>query len=86
MSPEQQRWAAVLSAPGVVALAGLTGLEASGVRVYGMTVDGVHIIVPRGAHVPAVDGVNMVVHESRRFGPEDVLPRRPPVVTSPGLR
>jgi hypothetical protein len=69
----------VLSAPGLVGLCGLTGLEVH--RVKGFETDAVHIAVPRGHHVPSVAGVELVVHESRRFTRSDLLPWLLPVVT-----
>jgi hypothetical protein len=74
----QKQWAAVLSTPEPVALCGLTTLVNSGVR--GVDADSIHILVERGARVLAIDGVEVSVHESRRFSPEDVIQRQPPTV------
>jgi hypothetical protein len=78
LSRAQARWAAVLSAPGLVGLCALTAFEVH--RVKGFETDTVHIVVPRGHHVPEVDGVDVDVHESRRFTKLDLLPWLLPVV------
>jgi hypothetical protein len=62
------RWVALLAAGPCAALAAWTAIELQGVR--GWSRPGVHIVVPRGRHVPALPGV--VVHESRRHGPADI--------------
>lgn len=76
LTPEQLRWAAVLNSGG--ALAGPTAAAGWGLEGYDDAA--VHVVVPRGAKVPPLDGV--VVHESRRFDPaRDTHPtRRPPRV------
>jgi hypothetical protein len=79
LSRGQRHWAAVLSAPGLAGLCGLSGLDVH--RVRGFETDAVHLLVPRGHHVPAVAGVELVVHESRRFAAADLLPWLLPVVT-----
>jgi hypothetical protein len=73
---EQLEWAAVLNSGG--ALAGVTGAASHG--LVGYDAEQVHVVVPRGAHVPRLDGV--IVHESRRFdATADCHPlRRPRVV------
>jgi hypothetical protein len=78
LSRAEARWAAVLSAPGLVGLCALTAFEVHGVK--GFDTDVVDIVVPRGHHVPTVEGVHVAVHESRRFSRLDVLPWLLPVV------
>lgn len=78
----QAEWAAVLSGPGLVALAGLTSLTKLGVRP--LPCAEVHLLVPRGSRVLRVPGVEVEVHESRRFAAADVLPRQPPVTDLAG--
>lgn len=75
----EQRLAAVLTAPWPVALCGVTGLSEWGVT--GFEVSAVHMVVTRGTRVLPLPGVDVVVHESRRFSGEDVVVRagRPPV-------
>lgn len=79
LTPAQEEWAAVLSAWGPVALAGLTAMTKLGVR--GWETSDVHILIRRGATVLPVPGVNVVIHESRRFQTADILPRHPPVTS-----
>jgi len=59
----QQLWAALLSAPCVAALAGLTVLELN--RVRGFSSEAVHLLVPHGRRVLAVPGVDLAVHPVR---------------------
>ena len=80
LTRDQQRWAVDLSAPGPHAMCGLTALEMWGVA--GFEVDGVHLVVPRGGHVLPVAGVEVIVHESRRFCADDVVHGRAPQLTS----
>lgn len=61
----QMMWAAVLSCRGLVALCGLTAFERHG--VIGLVDEEVHILVAKGARPIPVPGVQIVVHESRRF-------------------
>lgn len=75
----QKRWTAVLSAQGAVALCGLTALECHG--VVGFETGVVHVLISRGARVVIVPGVEIAVHESRRFSAADVLPREPPITS-----
>jgi hypothetical protein len=42
-------------------------------RIRGFEADEVHILIVRGAKVMAVEDVNVVVHESRRFGAADAV-------------
>jgi very-short-patch-repair endonuclease len=48
--------------------------------IAGFGGEAVHIVVPRGARALRVPGVEVVVHESRRFSAADILPRLPPTV------
>lgn len=80
LTREQSLWAVDLSAPGLHALCGLTGMASWGVT--GFRSDEVHVLVPRGGHVLPVDGVAVDVHESRRFTEDDVSHGRAPAVTS----
>ncbi len=80
LTPEQARWAVVLSAAGPAATCGLTSLAQWKVR--GFETADVHVIVCRGARVLGVLGVNVVVHESRRFGPADIRTGSGPPSTS----
>ena len=70
LTPRQRLWAIGLSAQGIWAMCGLTVLEMCAVRGFATRV--VHILVARGFHVLPVADVEIHVHESRRFGPEDV--------------
>jgi hypothetical protein len=76
---EQARWAVVLSTTSLVALSSVTGLEVVGVKGFETTE--IHVLVPHGGRVLPVPGVTVVVHESRRFTAQDVLPRLPPVTS-----
>jgi len=76
LTPAQQLWAVDLSAPGLHAMAGLTAMQMWGVT--GFETDTVHTLVPRGGHVLPVAGVFVEVHESRRFGLDDVVHGRAP--------
>ena len=69
LTPRGELWAAVLGASGQVALGSWTGLALRGLR--GWNRPGIHLVVPRGAKPGYRRGV--VVHESRRFCPEDVV-------------
>jgi hypothetical protein len=80
LTREQSLWAVDLSAPGVHALGGLTGMASWGVT--GFETNSVHVLVPRGGHVLPVAGVSIVVHESRRFSETDIVHGRAPAVTS----
>jgi len=70
LTKEQARLAVYLSAQRPAALCSLTATEMCGLR--GFETEAVHILVRRGARVMPVPGVVTVVHESRRFGEEDV--------------
>jgi len=63
LTPEQQRWAAVLTAGSRSALAERTALEVAGLR--GWEDDGVHILTPRGRTAPPISEFRVVMHETR---------------------
>ena len=65
LTRRQQLWAVVLSAPGLVALSGLTLLKLHGLR--GFSDPDVHLLMPKGTRVLDVPGVSVVAHQSRRF-------------------
>lgn len=69
LEPRTRLWASVLACPDAVAVGSWTALAAHGLR--GWDRDGTHIVVPRGARFERVPGT--IVHESRRFAPEDVV-------------
>jgi very-short-patch-repair endonuclease len=73
----QRRWVGVLHAGDSACLAGLTAAEAG--SLAGWERDATHVLVPKGARVPRLDGV--VVHESRRFDVSDIHPARLPPQT-----
>lgn len=70
-SREQWMWIAVLDNPGPAALAGLTSLEVAGFRYFGKEADVIHVVVQRGATYHRFPDVK--VHESRRFGDNDIV-------------
>lgn len=75
----QLMWIAVLDA-GLCALGCHTSLELAGFRVFAQEGEQIHLVVPRGNKVTRLEGV--VVHESRRLRPEEIvyasgLPRTP---------
>lgn len=72
----QQRWAVDLSTPGLHAMAARTAMQMWGISGFGTDV--VQLLVPRGGHVLPVAGVAVEVHESRRFGPGDIVHGRSP--------
>ena len=67
----QLMWLAVLDYRVPVALAGFSVLEVAGFRYFGSETRSVHVVIPRGGAYRRFPGVK--VHESRRFGPEDVV-------------
>jgi hypothetical protein len=78
---EQLMWLAVLDQEPPAALASHTALEASGFKGFAREADEVHVLVPHGAHYLRMPGVK--VHESRRFGSDDiVLAPGPPRVSN----
>ena len=68
----QTMWLAVLDYRVPVALAGMSALEVAGFRFFGRETELVHVVIPRGPAYRQLAGVK--VHESRRFGPRDVVP------------
>jgi hypothetical protein len=79
LTASQGRWAVVLSAQDPAALCGLTAMSVS--RVTGFETAAVHVLVVRGAKLLAVRGVDVVVHESRRFSQLDVVSHLPPTTS-----
>ena len=78
LTRRQWWWVATLHAGPRAALHGHTAAEAAGLA--GWERRPVHVLVPRGTHVPPMAG--LIVHESRRFGDEDLHP----TVTPPRTR
>lgn len=77
LTARQRRWAAVLSFPGLAALAGLTAAIEHGLT--GFESEAIHVVVRAGTRVPTLPG--LIVHLSRRFAPGDLHPtRKPPQV------
>jgi hypothetical protein len=70
LTRRQQLWAVLLSAPNQAALCGLTVLELH--RIWGFATAQIHVVVGKGARLLAVPGVDIVVHETRRFPTGDV--------------
>jgi hypothetical protein len=70
----QQLWAAVLNAPWPAALAARTAATEQGLA--GWDAECVEIVVERGAVVPTGLGIDVKVHESRRFTAADLHPTR----------
>jgi hypothetical protein len=66
----QLMWIAVLDA-GLCALGSHTSLELVGFRSFAQEAEQIHLVIPRGDRVTRFDGV--VVHESRRLRPGDIL-------------
>lgn len=82
LTGEQARLAVYLSAQRPAALCGLTATELWGLR--GFETSTVHVVVRRGARVLDVPGVDVHVHESRRFDSDDVFTTyEPPRVSLP---
>lgn len=73
-SRHQCMWLALLDYRVPVALAGATALEVAGFRYFGDLMEQVHVVIPRGCAYHRFPGVK--VHESRRFGPEDIVTTR----------
>lgn len=71
LGDDARLWLAVLGTPGDVAVGSWTGLARHGLT--GWERPGLHLVVPRGAKPYRPPDV--VVHESRRFAPEDVVRR-----------
>src|SRR5664279_3175307 len=77
LTARQRRWAAVLSFPGLAALAGLTAAIEHGLT--GFESEAIHVVVRAGTRVATLPG--LIVHLSRRFAPGDLHPtRKPPQV------
>lgn len=76
----QQRWAVFLSAQPPAAMCGRTAMAMWGVT--GHDDRAIHVLVRRGARVLPVPGVEMTVHESRRFDVAHVVYGRAPQLTS----
>jgi len=68
----REQWAATfLSARPPAALGGLTAVEFFGVR--GHADEAVHVLARRGCRLPAIEGVRVIVHESRRLHSRDIV-------------
>lgn len=81
LTRRQAMWAVVLSAPGPAALCSETILELFGVP--GAETEAIQLLVPRGARPLDVPGVNIKVHESRRFpSPGEITSREGLPITS----
>jgi hypothetical protein len=70
LSHTQQLWAAVLNAGSLAALAARTAATQQG--LVGWEADCIEIVVPRSTLVPAGLGIDVKVHESRRFTAADL--------------
>jgi hypothetical protein len=77
LTERQSWWAAVLTAQPPVGLCSLTAMQYW--DITGFPTPTVHILVVRGARVLPLAGVDVAIHESRRFTARDILPRLPPV-------
>lgn len=77
----QQLWAAVLNAGEPAALGARTAAAEAGLS--GWQAEVIEIVVPRGVKVPRVPGMDVKVHESRRFSADDVHPTLLPPQTRP---
>jgi hypothetical protein len=71
LTRRQQLWAVLLSAQTPAALCAFTVLEL--LTVTGFMTEVVHVLIRRGARVLPVPGVVVDVHESRRFGVDNVV-------------
>src|SRR5256885_13853211 len=81
LTPDQQLWATVLSAPEPAAICAWTALRAWGMQR--VEDNHVHLLVPKGTRVLATPDVRRRVHESRRYCGADIWPvPRPVWVTS----
>lgn len=70
LTEQARHWVAVLETGPRAALAGVTALQAAGLRT--ITEATLHVIVPKSSTPLKPPGVR--VHESRRFAEQDVLP------------
>ncbi|MGH8970565.1 MAG: DUF559 domain-containing protein [Actinomycetes bacterium] len=78
LSPQQQRWAAVLHAGASAALFGLSALQADGLRGFDSPVLHVVAVHGKGRRELESEHVHIKVHESLHLGPERVHPTRTP--------
>ncbi|HVV74424.1 MAG TPA: hypothetical protein VHC43_00190 [Mycobacteriales bacterium] len=74
LTRRQQMWAAVLNAGCPVALAARTAATEHGLS--GWDAECVEIVVPKGTLIPKGLGIDVKVHESRRFTADDIHPGR----------
>ena len=81
LTPEQNVWAVMLSAPEPSALCGVTAATRSGLTGFETAI--VHVLIQRGARMLDLPGVPVKVHESRRFGEDDVWAINQPRRVSP---
>lgn len=81
LTHRQQLWAVVLNAGPVAALCARTAAAEAG--LVGWPADCIEVLVPRGATPPRLRGIPVKVHESRRFGSDDIHPARVPPQTGP---
>lgn len=80
LTQRQRMWVTVMNVSDAVGLAARTAAAEYGLA--GWEADCIEIVVPRGAKVPRVRGIDVKVHESRRFTAGDIHPgRQLPVVT-----
>jgi len=75
----QKLWAVYLSAQPPATMCGLTALQQWGITGFESEV--IHIVVRRGARVLPVEGVQVDVHESRRFTKANIVYARTPPST-----
>jgi very-short-patch-repair endonuclease len=80
LTDQQRAWAAVLTPPGVAALARESSLTAAGVRGVGDQ-PGLYVVTECGARPAAVAGVTYV--QSRHLGLTDVVTASQPLATTP---
>lgn len=70
LTHRQEMWAAVRNAGWPSALAARTAAAEHG--LVGWQADCVEIVVPKGTLIPPGLGIDVKVHESRRFSPDDI--------------
>lgn len=75
-TPAQERFVCVLHCGKRAALAARTAAAEGG--LVGWDAPGVEVVVPRGTTVPDLADLPLIVHESRRFKPQDVHPTASP--------
>jgi hypothetical protein len=78
LTERQQRWVAVLLPNKPAALAGLSALASSGLE--GFPPEKVHVLVEHDTHTRVPAWIKL--HESRRFGPDDIVGSTAPPRTS----